>query len=127
LPSLSDIPVQPAGLILPDRWDILHAIRGTDGDMGGVVGFREWLGSWRDWFRGVLFGMAVYDAVMMFRKQRADMEHLFVLIVFGDLVGVPILPPFYTLRLLPYVIPEVNNWKRRMLREKDLTDLAGAG
>ena len=55
------------------------------------------------------------------------MEHLFVLIVFGDLVGVPILPPFYTLRLLPYIIPEVNNWKRRMLREKDLTDLAGAG
>lgn len=54
--------------------------------------FREWLGSWRDWFRGVLFGMAAYDAVMMFRKQRADMEHLFVLIVFGDLVGVPILP-----------------------------------
>jgi hypothetical protein len=89
--------------------------------------FREWLESWRDWFRGVLFGMAVYDAVMMFRKQRADMEHLFVLIVFGDLVGVPILPPFYTLRLLPYIIPEVNNWKRRMLREKDLTDLAGAG
>ena len=30
--------------------------------------FREWLGSWRDWFRGVLFGMAAYDAVMMFRK-----------------------------------------------------------
>jgi hypothetical protein len=28
---------------------------------------------------------------------------------------------------LPYIIPEVNNWKRRMLREKDLTDLAGAG
>ena len=42
---------------------------------------REWLGSWRDWFRGVLFGVGDYDAVMMFRKQRADMEHLFVLIV----------------------------------------------
>jgi len=56
-----------------------------------------------------------------------DLEHLFVLIVFGDIVGIPILPPYYTLRLLPYIIPEVNNWKRRMLREKDLTDLAGAG
>jgi hypothetical protein len=62
---------------------------------------------------------------MMFRKQRADMEHLFVLIVFGDLVGVPIIPPYYTLRLLPFIVPAIGNWKHRMLREKDLTDLAG--
>ncbi len=88
---------------------------------------REWFDSWVRWFRGFLFGVALYDGVMMFRKQRGDLEHLFVLIVFGDIVGVPVLPPYYTLRLLPYVIPEVANWKRRMLREKDLTDLASAG
>jgi hypothetical protein len=75
----------------------------------------------------MLYGMAVYDAIVMFRKQRGDMEHLFVLIVFGDIVGVPIIPPYYTLRLLPYIVPAVEGWKRRMLREKDLTDLAGAG
>jgi hypothetical protein len=75
----------------------------------------------------MFYGMAVYDAVVMFRKQRADQEHLFVLIVFGDLVGVPILPPYYTLRLLPYVVPLMHGWKRRMLREKDLTDLASGG
>lgn len=89
--------------------------------------FREWLQSWLDWFRGMLYGMARYDAVVMFRKQRAEMEHLFVLIVFGDIVGVPVLPPYYTLRLLPYIVPLVDSWRRRMLREKDLTDLAGAG
>ena len=89
--------------------------------------FREWLNGLIEWFRGVIYGMVYYDAVVMFRKQRGDMEHLFVLMVFGDIVGVPILPPYYTLRLLPYVIPAMNNWKRRMLREKDLTDLAGAG
>ena len=89
--------------------------------------FRAWLDGWRQWFRGMFYGMAVYDAVVMFRKQRGDMEHLFVLIVFGDIVGVPIIPPYYTLRLLPYIVPAVHGWKRRMLREKDLTDLAGAG
>jgi hypothetical protein len=26
------------------------------------------------------------------------------------------------LRLLPYVVPQISTWKRRMLREKDLTD-----
>jgi hypothetical protein len=40
---------------------------------------------------------------------------------------VPVLPPYYTLRLLPYIVPMVDGWRRRMLREKDLTDLAGAG
>jgi hypothetical protein len=89
--------------------------------------FREWLRGWRDWFRGMLYGMAMFDAIVTFRKQRGDLEHLFVLIVFGDIVGVPIIPPYYTLRLLPYIVPAVHGWKRRMLREKDLTDLAGAG
>lgn len=84
------------------------------------------MGRWRslrDWILGVFFGIFFYDAVIMFRRQRADLEHLFVLISFGDLLGVPILPPYYNLRLLPFVTPLINNWRRRMLREKDLTDL----
>lgn len=78
-----------------------------------------------NWIGGVLFGMFFYDAIVMFRRQRADLEHLFVLISFGDLIGVPILPPYYNLRLLPYIVPLIANWRRRMLREKDLTDLVG--
>jgi hypothetical protein len=89
--------------------------------------FREWLNGWILWLRGVIYGMVYYDAVVMFRKQRGDMEHLFVLMVFGDIVGVPVIPPYYTLRLLPYIVPAIGNWKRRMLREKDLTDLASGG
>ncbi len=94
---------------------------------GWMMRFREWLDGWLRWFRGFIFGLALYDGVVMFRKQRGDLEHLFVLIVFGDIVGVPIIPPYYTLRLLPYIVPAVRGWKHRMLREKDLTDLAGAG
>jgi len=55
-------------------------------------------------------------------RTRASMEHLFILTTMGDLLGVPILPPYYSLRLLPYVVPQISTWKRRMLREKDLTD-----
>jgi hypothetical protein len=79
------------------------------------------------WLRGFLFGMTMYEQVLTFRKQRADLEHLFVLISFGDLLGVPVLPPYYTLRLLPYIVPLIRNWRYRMLREKDLTDLVGGG
>jgi len=72
----------------------------------------------------VLYGMTLYDAVRGLRRQRADVEHLFVLIAFGDMVGLPVIPPYYTLRLLPHVVPLISTWKRRMLRERDLTDLA---
>ena len=70
----------------------------------------------------VLYGMAVHDQVRALARQRGTLEHLFVLISFGDLLGVPILPPYYSLRLLPFVVPLVNNWRRRMLRERDLID-----
>jgi hypothetical protein len=42
----------------------------------------------------------------------------------GDLVGIPILPPYYALRLLPYVLPSITGLRRSLLRERDLTELA---
>jgi hypothetical protein len=47
--------------------------------------------------------------------------------MFGDLLGIPILPPYYSLRLLPFVVPNINRWKYSMLRERDLVDLVGGG
>lgn len=69
-----------------------------------------------------VYGVAARDSARFALKSRASMEHLFILITMGDMLGVPILPPYYSLRLLPYVVPQIATWKRRMLREKDLTD-----
>ena len=69
-----------------------------------------------------IYGMSAHDTTRLALKSRASMEHLFILITMGDLLGVPILPPYYSLRLLPYVVPQISTWKRRMLRERDLTD-----
>jgi hypothetical protein len=69
-----------------------------------------------------IYGMAGHDMTRFALKTRGSMEHLFILITMGDLLGIPILPPYYSLRLLPYVVPQISTWKRRMLREKDLTD-----
>ncbi len=73
----------------------------------------------------VIYGMSLHDMVRFSQREKAALEHLFILVSFGDLLGVPILPPYYSLRLLPYVVPQINTWRRRMLREKDLTDLIG--
>ena len=40
----------------------------------------------------------------------------------GDIVGIPILPPYYALRLLPFIVPEINGWRRRLARERDYLD-----
>jgi hypothetical protein len=87
--------------------------------------WRERLRAASDWLRGFLYGMTYFEMEKEIRKQRSDLEHLFVLISFGDLLGLPILPPYYSMRLLPFVVPLLNTWRRRMLREKDLTDLIG--
>ncbi len=73
-------------------------------------------------FRQVIYGMAAHDMSRAALRTRASMEHLFILITMGDLLGIPILPPYYSLRLLPYVVPQISTWKRRMLREKDVSD-----
>jgi len=72
--------------------------------------------------REVLYGMTVHEMDLELKKERGSLDHLFMLIVFGDLVGLPLLPPYYSMRLLPYIIPSIEKWKRSLLREKDLTD-----
>lgn len=80
------------------------------------------LKNWRRTIGGVFYGMFVHDMVRATMRTRGTLEHLFILITFGDLVGVPILPPYYAMRLLPFVVPEINNWRRRLLRERDIVD-----
>lgn len=73
--------------------------------------------------REVIYGMTVYDWAIELEKTRNQQERLFTLIIYGDLLGVPILPPYYTLRLLPFLVPNLENWRQSMLRERDFTDI----
>jgi hypothetical protein len=74
--------------------------------------------------REILYGMTVHEMDIELRKERGSLDHLFMLVVFGDLVGLPLLPPYYSMRLLPYIVPSIERWKRSLLREKDLTEFA---
>lgn len=71
----------------------------------------------------MIYGATVYEMVRDLKKERAHLEYLFILIVYGELLGIPVLPPYYALRLLPFVVPDLTGWKRSMSRERDLTDL----
>jgi hypothetical protein len=71
-----------------------------------------------------LYGMTVHELTVELEKEKGYLEGLFIMAVFGDLIGLPLFPPYYSLRLLPYVVPAIHRWKRSVLRERDLTDLA---
>lgn len=75
----------------------------------------------------LLYGMTTYEGVQVALQCRRNLDHLFILITMGDLLGVPILRSYYSLRIIPYLIPRIKTWKREMLRERDLTDLLGGG
>jgi len=72
--------------------------------------------------RDFLFGMAGMEFAEHALEMRASTESLFMLATMGDMLGVPILPPYYSLRLLPYLVPQVATWKRRVLREREFSD-----
>jgi hypothetical protein len=72
--------------------------------------------------REIMYGLTLHEMDLETRKMRGHLDQLFMLVVFGDLVGLPLLPPYYAMRLLPYIVPTVERWKRSLLRERDLTD-----
>jgi hypothetical protein len=72
----------------------------------------------REFFYG-MFGLEFAEHAL---EMRASLESLFMLGTVGDMLGVPILPPYYSLRLLPYIVPNISTWKRRVLREREFSD-----
>lgn len=72
--------------------------------------------------REFLYGMFGMEIASHALEMRASLESLFMLGTVGDMIGVPILPPYYSLRLLPYVVPHISTWKRRVLRQREFSD-----
>ncbi len=72
--------------------------------------------------REFLYGMGGYEFERHAVEMRASLETLFMTITVGDLIGMPVIPPYYSLRLLPYIVPNIETWKRRVLREREFSD-----
>lgn len=100
----------------------MRSIRGPGGrpslpaELGRrAAGVRRFLGE-------VFFGFTAYEFEREAARMRGDLENLLIFMVMGDLVGVPILPPYYSLRLVPHLAVSVPAWKRRVLRERQPFD-----
>jgi hypothetical protein len=79
----------------------------------------------RDWceqVRQFFYGLIGYEFEMHSRELRGELETAFLLLTMGDMLGVPVIPPLYALRIVPYVVPSIATWKRRVMRERDFSD-----
>jgi len=69
-----------------------------------------------------VYGLTGYEFARHALAMRHEMEAVFMVVTLGDLIGVPVLPPVYSLRLLPYVVPQIAAWKRDMARRKEFLE-----
>ncbi len=78
-------------------------------------------GGLRAALREFVYGMTGHEFARQALETRASLESIFMASLVGDMIGLPVMPPYYSLRLLPFVVPGVSTWKRRVLREHDRT------
>jgi len=88
-----------------------------------ITRFKKRLKGFPKVIREVLYGFTAYELHRDLKKEKGNIDNLFMLVIFGDLAGLPLLPPYYSMRLLPYIIPRINTWKRSILKERDITDV----
>ena len=69
-----------------------------------------------------LFGFAGHEHVVVALKTKAGLNDVLTVLLFGDMLGVPVFRSYYALRILPHLVPRLTGWKRRMVRERDLVD-----
>jgi hypothetical protein len=74
--------------------------------------------------RQFLYGMTTYEMVRDLKRRQAHLESRLAILAVGGLLGVPLPTNYYGLRLLPHLLPDLERERRRLLRERDLTDLA---
>jgi hypothetical protein len=54
------------------------------------------------------------------KKEAYDAQDNFILLCFGDLLGLPLPTSYYTLELLPYLAEDLETWERRMIKRNEI-------
>jgi hypothetical protein len=89
----------------------------------GSEGMREKIDRLGRFFKDFFVGISYFEIAQTVRQEKRSRQDLFMVLAFGDLLGVPIFPPYFSLRIFPYVLPTIDSWKKGMLRERDLTEV----
>ncbi|MFB6490558.1 MAG: hypothetical protein TU35_004820 [Thermoproteus sp. AZ2] len=72
----------------------------------------------RDFLFGAFYLDLYRETSEIYRKTLLATEVL----VFGDLIGIPLLTSYYSLRLLPYFLKDLYDFRRETLKERDVLE-----
>ncbi len=75
----------------------------------------------------ILFGFFVYSLYQSVLHTKAKYEDTFHALLMAEFLGFPMTTNYYTIRLLPYVVGELENARKKLLREVDLLELLHEG
>ncbi|MBV8083695.1 MAG: hypothetical protein JO247_02655 [Chloroflexi bacterium] len=89
---------------------------------GGAGALRRPLRRLRQTLGEILYGFTGLEFEHQARQLRGELETMFMLMTVGDYIGVPVMPPYYSLRMLPYFVEVMPAWRRRVLRERHPLD-----
>ncbi len=87
---------------------------------------------YREALTGALHGVSefLFGAALSFImppyviRRRDELERLFILNITTDLLGIPVIPSPHHLRLLPFVVPQIMLWRRRLALWDDSLETA---
>jgi len=74
--------------------------------------------------KDILWGLFFFDFYTENMKMRHRYNDAVNLLVFSEQLGIPLMNSFVSMRLLPYFVGELEGWKRREMREREVLDEA---
>lgn len=90
--------------------------------------FHDWLAGRPTTFWGkvkqFLWGFLFYEWYHELQHARARYNDVMNLILFGELLGIPLMNSSIGLRLLPYALPDLRAWKHRQLEDHPVEEHA---
>ncbi|MGC9170741.1 MAG: hypothetical protein ACP5HD_08365 [Thermoproteus sp.] len=72
--------------------------------------------------RDFLFGAFLLDLYRETAKAHKQLLTVTEFLVFGEFVGVPLLSTYYALRLLPYFVGDLYDFKREVMKDRDVME-----
>lgn len=70
-----------------------------------------------------LYGFFLHGLVSGLYEKKGELEDIFMLLIVGETIGVPVFPGFYHLKLVPYCAARFHRWKKKTLKPRDLFDI----
>lgn len=75
--------------------------------------------------RDFIFGATTFEFYRELKVTSRRYNDAIYLIVIGEILGIPFLSNYYSLRLLPYMLGDLARFKREAMREKELLEELG--